>query len=41
MFQEEDAVRREKNLEEAKQIVIKQDPSLPEAKEASLKWVHK
>ena len=29
----EDAARREKNLEEAKKIVITEDPSLPEAKE--------
>lgn len=28
----EDAQRREKNLEEAKKIVIKEDPSLPPAK---------
>jgi hypothetical protein len=29
----EDAQRREKNLEEAKKIVITQDPSLPVAKQ--------
>ena len=27
----EDAARREKNLEEAKKVIIKEDPSLPKA----------
>ena len=35
-FQAEDAARREKNLEEAKKIVIEQDTSLPEAKQVRL-----
>lgn len=30
--QAEDLLRREKNLEEAKKVVIKNDPSLPEPK---------
>ena len=34
-YQEEKAQQREKNLEEAKKIVIKQDESLPEAKKVS------
>lgn len=32
MNQAEDLLRREKNLEEAKKVVIKNDPSLPEPK---------
>ena len=31
-FQSDDAQRREKNIEEAKKILIKMDPLLPEAK---------
>ena len=34
--QKQDAERREKNLEEAKSIVIKPDPSLPEAKKVNI-----
>ncbi len=34
--QAEDALRREKNLEEAKLVVIEQDASLPEARPVSL-----
>lgn len=34
----EDNERREKNLEEAKKIVIKNDPSLPEAEAVSLPY---
>lgn len=34
----EDNERREKNLEEAKKIVIKNDPSLPEAEAVSLSY---
>lgn len=34
-IQAEDAIRREKNLEEAKKIVIKNDPSLPEPETVS------
>lgn len=33
----EDAQRREKNLEEAKKIVIKEDPSLPAARQVKIK----
>ena len=32
-FQQEDAARREQNLEDAKKIVIKEDESLPKAKQ--------
>ena len=35
-FQEDDAKRREQNLEEAKKIVIEEDKSLPIAKRVSL-----
>lgn len=34
--QAEDLLRREKNLEEAKKVVIKNDPSLPEPKCVSM-----
>lgn len=34
-WQTEDAERREKNLEEAKKIIIENDPSLPEPKTVS------
>ena len=33
--QAEDAERREKNLEEAKKVIIENDPSLPEPKTVS------
>ena len=39
-FQAEDAERREKNLEEAKKIVIEEDKSLPAPKQVG-KWVVK
>ena len=32
LFQAEDSIRREKNLEEAKTVIIKQDDSLETAK---------
>lgn len=35
----EDAVRREKNIEEAKKIVIKMDPLLPEAKHVNIQII--
>jgi len=35
----EDAQRREKNLEEAKKVVIKQDPNLPEAPLCKIKEI--
>lgn len=38
-WQAEDAERREKNLEEAKKIIIENDPSLPEPKTVSVKIV--
>ena len=31
----EDALRREKNLEDAKKVVIKEDPSLPAARQVN------
>ncbi len=36
----EDALRREKNLEEAKKIVITENKSLPEAKQVKIKFTH-